>query len=110
VESRVKADVRQFIVSSWLSGDERGFDEQTDLQQTGILDSFSTLSLIAFMEDTFEIQLDPADVNSETFRTVDSVARLVLTKMERRPAGRAVESSRTTDTEIRPGEARSIRS
>jgi acyl carrier protein len=87
----VKADVRQFIVSSWLSGDERGFDEQTDLQQTGILDSFSTLSLVAFMEDSFEIRLDPADVNSETFRTIDSVTRLVLDKIARSSAGGAVE-------------------
>jgi acyl carrier protein len=91
VEARVKADVRQFIVSSWLSGDERGFDEQTDLQQTGILDSFSTLSLVAFMEDSFEIRLDPADVNSETFRTIDSVTRLVLDKIARSSAGGAVE-------------------
>lgn len=91
MEARVKADVRQFIVSSWLSGDERGFDEQTDLQQTGILDSFSTLSLVAFMEDSFEIRLDPADVNSETFRTIDSVTRLVLDKIARSSAGGAVE-------------------
>jgi acyl carrier protein len=81
VEARVKADVRQFIVSSWLSGDERGFDDQTDMQQTGILDSFSMLSLIAFLENTFDIRLDPADVNAETFRTVDSVARLVVQRL-----------------------------
>jgi acyl carrier protein len=81
VEARVKTDVRQFIVSSWLSGDERGFDEQTDLQQTGILDSFSTLALIAFLEDTFKVQLDPVDINSETFRTVNSITRLVLDKL-----------------------------
>jgi acyl carrier protein len=86
VEARVKAEVRQFIVSSWLSGDERGFDEQTDLQQTGILDSFSTLALIAFLEDTFKIQLDPVDINSETFRTVNSITRLVLDKLA--PHGR----------------------
>jgi acyl carrier protein len=81
VEARVKADVRQFIVSSWLSGDERGFDEQTDLQQNGILDSFSTLALIAFLEDTFKVQLDPADINAETFRTVNAITRLVLAKL-----------------------------
>ncbi|MGD0674833.1 MAG: acyl carrier protein [Polyangiaceae bacterium] len=81
MEARVKADVRQFIVSSWLSGDERGFDDQTDMQQTGILDSFSMLSLIAFLENTFDIRLDPADVNAETFRTVDSVARLVVQRL-----------------------------
>jgi acyl carrier protein len=89
VEARVKADVRQFIVSSWLSGDERGFDEQTDLQQTGILDSFSSLSLIAFLEDTFKIQLDPADINSETFRTVNAITRLVLAKLAKQGAAGA---------------------
>jgi acyl carrier protein len=91
VEARVKADVRQFIVSSWLNGDERGFDEQTDLQQTGILDSFSTLNLIAFLEDTFKVQLDPADINSETFRTVNAITRLVLAKLARQGAVGAVE-------------------
>jgi acyl carrier protein len=91
VEARVKDDVRQFIVSSWLSGDERGFDEQTDLQQTGILDSFSTLALIAFLEDTFKVQLDPADINSETFRTVNSITRLVLDKLAKQGGVGAVE-------------------
>ena len=91
MEARVKADVLQFIVSSWLSGDERGFDEQTDLQQAGILDSFSMLSLIAFLEDTFQIRLDPADVNAETFRTVDSVARLVVQRLGTSGAGGAID-------------------
>jgi acyl carrier protein len=91
VEARVKADVLQFIVSSWLSGDERGFDEQTDLQQAGILDSFSMLSLIAFLEDTFQIRLDPADVNAETFRTVDSVARLVVQRLGASGVGGAID-------------------
>ncbi|MGA3121923.1 MAG: acyl carrier protein [Polyangiaceae bacterium] len=87
----MKADVLQFIVSSWLSGDERGFDEQTDLQQAGILDSFSMLSLVAFLEDTFRIRLDPADVNAETFRTVDSVARLVVQRLGTSGAGGAID-------------------
>lgn len=91
MEARVKADVLQFIVSSWLSGDERGFDEQTDLQQAGILDSFSMLSLIAFLEDTFQIRLDPADVNAETFRTVDSVARLVVQRLGASGVGGAID-------------------
>lgn len=91
MEASVQADIRQFIVSSWLSGDDRGFDEQTDLQQTGILDSFSTLALIAFLEDAFKVQLEPADINAETFRTVKTITRLVLDKTARQGAGRAVE-------------------
>jgi acyl carrier protein len=91
VEERVTSDVRQFIVSSWLGGDERGFDDQTDLQQTGILDSFSTLTLIAFLEETFKVQLDPGDINAETFRTVRSVSKLVLEKLAAQGKGGGVQ-------------------
>lgn len=87
MEAEIRAQLREFIVSSWLSGDDRGFDEQTDLQQNGILDSFSTLALIAFLENKFKIQLDPADINSETFRTVCTVTDLVLQKLSNKPAG-----------------------
>jgi acyl carrier protein len=81
VETRVKTDIHRYIVDHWLAGDERGFDDQTDLQQNGILDSFSTLAFIAFLDDTFQIQLDPADINAENFRTVGTVTKLVLEKL-----------------------------
>jgi len=81
MDANVKLTIHQHIVSTWLNGDERGFDDETDLQQTGILDSFSTLALVAFLDDTFKLQLDPADINTETFRCVASVATLVLQKL-----------------------------
>jgi len=81
VEERVTAEIRDYIVTTWLSGDGRGFDDDTDLQQSGILDSFATLALIAFLDDTFKTRLDPSDVSSETFRTVKTITSLVLAKM-----------------------------
>jgi acyl carrier protein len=67
-----------------MNGDERGFDDDTDLQQAGILDSFSTLALVAFVDDTFSVQLDPADINAETFKSVNTVAQLVSQKLPAR--------------------------
>lgn len=81
MEARVKADIRQYIVHTWLSGDGRGLDDETDLQQSGILDSFSTLALVAFLDDAFSVQLEPADINAESFRTVSRLARLVAGKL-----------------------------
>jgi len=83
MEARVKADIQQHIVSTWLSGDERGFTDQTDLQESGILDSFSTLALIAFLDQTFSIQLEPADINAQTFRSVATLTKLVMEKLAR---------------------------
>jgi clorobiocin biosynthesis protein CloN5 len=81
MQDGVKVRLRNYIVSTWLSGDERDLDDQTDLLNLGVIDSFSTLALISFLEDTFHIALDPADVDAETFRTVDTVTRLVLEKV-----------------------------
>ena len=61
VTSSVKSSIHQQIVTTWLNGDDRGFDDDTDLQGTGILDSFSTLSLVAFIDETFKVQLDPVE-------------------------------------------------
>jgi acyl carrier protein len=79
-DSDNKTRIRQYIVSTWLSGDDRGFDDDTDLAQTGVLDSFSTLSLMAFLSESLNVQIEPADVNAETFRSVNTIAKLVQGK------------------------------
>jgi acyl carrier protein len=75
-----RATIRKYIVESWLNGDERGLKDDTDLQEAGLLDSLTTLALVAFLEESFKVQLDPADINAETFRTVNAIAALVVTK------------------------------
>jgi acyl carrier protein len=82
MDSNVKSSIHEQIVTTWLNGDERGFDDDTDLQGTGILDSFSTLSLVAFIDDTFKVQLDPVDINAETFKSVTTIAELVSHKLD----------------------------
>ncbi len=77
----IQQRIREHIIDAWLNGDGRGFDDDADLQRTGILDSFTTLALAAFLDETFGIQLDPVDINAETFRTVDTVTSLVLNKL-----------------------------
>ena len=81
VTSNVKTSIHQQIVTTWLNGDDRGFDDDTDLQGTGILDSFSTLSLVAVIDETFKVQLDPVDINAETFKSVSTISELVETKL-----------------------------
>jgi acyl carrier protein len=81
MDSNVKRGIHEQIVTTWLNGDDRGFDDDTDLQSSGILDSFSTLSLVAFIDDTFRVQLDPVDINAETFKSVTTIAELVSSKL-----------------------------
>lgn len=80
MDPRVITEVREHIVATWLNGDSRGFDDNTDLQETGILDSFSTLALVAFIDEKFGVSLDPAEINAETFKSVQTIAALVAAK------------------------------
>jgi acyl carrier protein len=79
-EAGIRAGIRDYIVSSWLSGDGRGLDGATDLQEVGLLDSFAMLALVAFLEERFVINLDPSDVHPGTLRNIDSIAKLVIAK------------------------------
>jgi acyl carrier protein len=87
MEANVRSQVRDYIVSTWLSGDSRGFDDETDLQRAGVLDSFAMLDLTAFIGTAFKVQLEPTDINAETFRSVNSVVALVLEKLPRKADG-----------------------
>jgi acyl carrier protein len=80
MEDRIRASIHHYIVSTWLSGDERGFDDDTDLLSAGILDSFSTLSMTAFLDETLHTPLEPAEINPANLRSVNALASLVLAK------------------------------
>lgn len=81
MEDRIRASIHQYIVTTWLSGDERGFDDDTDLLSAGILDSFSTLSITAYLEQSFQARLEPSDMNPENLRSVKALTRIVLAKL-----------------------------
>ncbi len=81
MQEKIRAAVRHYIVSTWLSGDERGFDDNTDLLAAGILDSFSTLSITAFLDESFHVQLEPAEINPANLRNVKAIAGVVMGKL-----------------------------
>ena len=49
----------------------------TPLFSSGIVDSFGVLELIAFLEDTFHIQIDPARHELTEFDSAAKIAALV---------------------------------
>jgi acyl carrier protein len=83
VKTHIHSDIRDFVVTTCLSGDERGFDDATDLYQTGILDSFATIALVSFLDETFHVTLDPTDMTPQRLHCVASIAQLVMEKLER---------------------------
>ncbi len=83
MKTRIQSDIRDFVVRTCLSGDERGFDDETDLYRTGILDSFATITLVGFLGETFHVKLEPTDMTPQRLHCIESIAQLVMEKLER---------------------------
>ncbi len=81
-DTEIRTMLRDYIVGTWLSGDGRGFDDETDLAEAGILDSFSTLDMASFIDESFRVRLAPSDINAGSFRNVSSLTSIVLAKTE----------------------------
>lgn len=81
-KDNIRHSIRNHIVEQWLNGDDRGFDDDADLQQAGVFDSFTTLALVAYLDEAFNAEISPVEINSETFRTVNSVTDLVASKLK----------------------------
>jgi len=53
------------------------FDDDTLLFSSGLIDSFSMVNLIMFIENTASMQVHPADVTLDNFDSVDRILAFV---------------------------------
>jgi acyl carrier protein len=70
--------IAAFLVGRFRASLRRGdlgYDEP--LISSGVVDSFGMLELIAFLEDTFGVTIDPSQHDLIEFETVNSIAILV---------------------------------
>ena len=55
------------------------FDMATNILQEGIVDSISILSLVAFLEERYGIEISFEDITAENFANVGSIAKFMKT-------------------------------
>lgn len=67
--------LKQFIKTELLEGEDRELDESTPLLEWGILDSYSVLSLLAYVEKELGVRFDTVD--PERMKDLRSIADLV---------------------------------
>ena len=70
--------VRDYIVREYLpEGDDREISETTPLISGGIVDSFSMVSLLRFLEKKYLIRIPDDAATPDAFDTVQSIVALV---------------------------------
>lgn len=72
------AQIRQFIDRALRrQGIEVDLGEEYPLIDSKLIDSLTLMDLIAFLEQSFRIVVDPTDIVPENFATVRAIAALV---------------------------------
>ena len=74
----MKEMILEYIRNEYLDDDEDvELDENTPLISSGIVDSFSMVSLKRFLEKKYSISIPDADASPQAFDNVNSIIALV---------------------------------
>jgi acyl carrier protein len=82
MDSQLAAQLREFISSEYLFGDDSRMPADTDsLLETGVLDSTGVLELIEFLEEKYAISVDEDETVPENLGSVANISRYVTAKL-----------------------------
>jgi acyl carrier protein len=83
--ANIREIVRGFILQNFLPGeDPKNLTDQTELKESGILDSLSTLKLVTFLEEEFKIELEASDLEAGNLATIADIETMVQGKVASR--------------------------
>jgi acyl carrier protein len=79
---QMQESVKSYILKEFLPGeDPKELTLTTPLITGGVLDSLATLKLVAFIEETYKIELQAHEVDVEHLNTISDIANLVRSKL-----------------------------
>lgn len=81
VESQVTDELKEFIISMFLFGDETRLPAEADsLLETGVLDSTGVLELIEFLEECYQFTVEDTETVPDNLGSIAGLTRYVLRK------------------------------
>ena len=88
MDTQIRAEVTEFIVTNYLFGDvTRVPRDEGLLVEEGIIDSTGILELIQFLEDRFGIAISEAETVPQNLGTISSLTQFVMSKSSVRQLG-----------------------
>ena len=77
----IRETLRAFIVESFLFGQpDPAMTDDAALVEMGVLNSTGVLELVAFIEETFGMEVDDTELVHENFGSIDAMAAFVARK------------------------------
>jgi len=74
----IESAVSEFLLATFFPDQKAELANDTDLVETGVLDSVSVLQLVDFMEEGYDLMIEPEDLFRLT--SVDHIATVIREK------------------------------
>lgn len=59
---------------------EQSFDDNTNLFESGIIDSINAIGLVIFLENEFGIQVSSGDLTGGNFQSINTIVAFIASK------------------------------
>lgn len=76
----VPASIEQFLVEDLELGGGGSIGHDRELLTEGLLDSAGIMQTVSFLEESFSLEIEDADLIPENFQTIDAMAAFVARK------------------------------
>lgn len=78
----IKAKIKNFIATEFLIGAQANeLPDEMNLLKNGIIDSLAVLKLVAYMENEFDITLEPEEIDTENLNSVQALTNIIKRKL-----------------------------
>ena len=80
-KERIEREVREYLLQEFLPGrDPSSITPETELMAQGLLDSISVIRLVAYLEETYGIELEPHEYSADFLGTTALISETVAAK------------------------------
>jgi acyl carrier protein len=77
----ISQQVRSFIIENFLLGQDSEFKDNGSFLEGGVIDSTGVLQLVAFLEETYGIQVEDDEVTPENLDSVANISAYLRRKL-----------------------------
>lgn len=81
--TEIQEATRSFIVENFLFGEDRDIEENESFLQSGLIDSTGILELVQFIEQTYGITVEDAEMVPENLDSLAGITSFVSVKTGR---------------------------
>jgi acyl carrier protein len=77
----IRQPVREFVIANFYVPNPEALDDDASLLDQGIIDSTAVLEVIAYLEDSFGIEVQDSEMLPENLDSIGSIVNFVTRKL-----------------------------